>query len=72
MQNSIAVVQRTLPRQRVAIQEKNCTPEGTAMSRLTAEKNAIASAGKPVVNMWWTHTPKLMKAMAASDVATHT
>jgi hypothetical protein len=28
---------------------------------LAAEKNASAMCGMPVVNMWWTHSPKLRK-----------
>ena len=56
----------------VTIQAKNCTPLGIVMSRLTAEKNASASGGRPVANMWWTHTPKLMKPIDTSDVTIQT
>ena len=69
-QNSIGVVSTTLPFHMVAIHAKNWTPLGITMIRLAAEKKAIASAGIPVANMWWTHTPKEMKAIATSEVAT--
>ena len=59
---SIGVVKRTTPFHIVAIHAKNCTPLGIVMMRLAAEKNDSASAGIPVANMWWTHTPKLMNA----------
>ncbi len=36
------------------------------MMRLTAENSPKPSTGRPVANMWWTHTPKLMKPMASS------
>ena len=69
MANSIGVVKRTRPRHMVAIHAKNCTPLGTAINRLTPENIAMACTGNPVANMWCTHTPKLMKAMATSAVA---
>ena len=64
--NSIGVVSRTLPFHIVAIHAKNWMPLGIAITRLAAEKNAIASTGSPVANMWCTHTPKLMKPIATS------
>ena len=69
-EKSSGVVNRTVPFHSVATSAKTCTPLGTAIRRLTPEKNAIASAGRPVANMWCTHTPKLMNAMATSAVAT--
>ena len=64
IENSIGVFQRTGDPHMVAIHAKNWMPLGMAMIRLTAEKNDRASTGRPVANMWWIHTPKLMKAMA--------
>src|SRR5437899_4652944 len=70
MPNIIGVVNLTRPFHMVAIHAKNWTPLGKTMTRLTAEKNDIACTGMPVANMWWTHTPKLMKATAMRAVAT--
>ena len=38
------------------------------MTWLAAENSPIASVGNPVANMWCTHTPKLMNAMATMAI----
>ena len=48
----------------VAIHENTWMPEGIDTAMLAAEKNARLSPGMPVVNMWWTHRPKLKKPVA--------
>src|SRR4051794_38449307 len=68
--NSMGVENFTTPFHIVAIHAKNWTPLGIVMMRLAAEKNDIESGGMPVANMWWTHTPKLMKAIVTSAVTT--
>jgi hypothetical protein len=35
-------------------------------------KKLVPNCGRPVVNMWWTHTPNPMKAVAMSDSTTGT
>ncbi len=57
-----------VPRQSVPIQAKSCTAVGTATSVEAAEKSASPMWGMPVVNMWWTQSPKLSTAseMAAA------
>src|SRR5437764_15400915 len=70
MANNIGVEKRTTPFHIVAMNAKNWTPLGMAITRLAAEKNDIASTGMPVANMWWTQTPKLMYEMAIRDVTT--
>ena len=70
--NSIGVCSTTRPFHIVTIHAKNCTPLGIVISRLTAEKNARASDGRPVANMWCTHTPKLMKPTETSEVTIQT
>ena len=47
----------------MAIQLKNFTPVGTAMSIVDTLKND--STTTPVVNMWWAHTPNERKPMAS-------
>ena len=37
---------------------------------LAAEKNAVASCGMPTVNMWCTHSPKLMKPVVSTPSTT--
>ena len=48
----------------VAIHENTWIPDGIATAMLAAEKKPRLSAGMPVVNMWWTHSPKLKKPVA--------
>ena len=68
---SIGVANRTWPCHIVPIQQKNMIPLGIAITRLAAEKYDIASTGTPVANMWCTHTPKLMKPIAAREPTIH-
>ncbi len=64
------VVKRTRPPQSVAIQQKNCAPVGIAIMMLAAVKKLSPSCGRPVANMWWTHSPKPMNAVPASESTT--
>ena len=43
---------------------------GTAMMMLAAVKKLAPSCGRPVANMWWTHSPKPIKAVDTSDRTT--
>jgi hypothetical protein len=54
-----------LPFHSVPIQAKTCTPVGTATSVEAAEKKARPIWGMPVVNMWWTQSPKLRTPSAS-------
>ena len=69
--NSDAAVIRKRPLAIVAIHAKICTPLGIATAALAAEKKPSDTAGMPVVNMWWTHRPKLKKptAMSAATIS---
>ena len=40
----------------VAIQQKICMPVGIAIMMLAAVKKLSPSCGRPVANMWWTHS----------------
>ena len=65
---SIGVVSSTRRAvQTVAIQQKICTAVGTTIMMLDAVKKLWLNCGRPVANMWWTHTPKPMNAVAISD-----
>ena len=57
----------SLPVQSVAIQQKIWTPLGIAIIMLAAVKKLLPSSGRPVANMWCTHSPKPRKAVAISD-----
>ena len=59
--NSIGTRSTGLPSQSVAIQAKTWMPIGIAMAVLAAEKKESDMSGRPVVNMWCTHSPKLRK-----------
>ena len=63
---SIGVRSTGLPAHIVASQAKICTPDGMTTRKLVSEMNPSPMAGSPVANMWWTHTPKPMRAMAIS------
>src|ERR1700691_5891490 len=43
---------------------------GMAMTKLAALKNESDSAGSPVANMWWTHTPKPTSIVDTVEMAT--
>ena len=70
--NRNGVLKTGLPARMVATQEKICTPLGMVISRLAAEKKARVRLGRPVANMWWTHTPNPMMAVAMVARASHT
>ena len=61
----MGVVSRTLPPQTVPSQLKIFIPVGMAMVMVDSPKAAWATVGMPEENMWWAHTPKPRKAMAA-------
>jgi len=61
--NSIGVFRTDLPAMIVATQANICTPLGMAISRLAAEKKLSERFGRPVANMWCTHTPNPMTAI---------
>ena len=65
--NAIGVGSVRRPPQRVAIQQNICTPLGIVIIRLDAVKSPWPSCGSGVANMWWTHTPKPMNAVATQD-----
>jgi hypothetical protein len=52
----------------VANAEKIWMPLGMPMSMLAIVKTLRPRMGRPVVNMWWTHSPKLMMPMATSEM----
>ena len=54
----------------VAIQQKTPMALGMAMTKLAALKNESDSAGSPVANMWWTHTPKPTSIVDTVEMAT--
>ena len=68
--NSIGTRSTGLPSHSVAIQANTWMPIGIAMAVLAAEKNESDSSGRPVVNMWWTHSPKLRKPTATAASTT--
>ncbi len=51
-------------------QAKIWIPLGMTMIRLAAAKKIIVISGRPVANMWCTHTPNPMKATRSSASAT--
>ena len=63
--NRPGVLNRIFPAARVAIQANTCTPAGIDTAIDAAEKKLVEMVGMPVVNMWWAHTPKLMKPVAS-------
>jgi hypothetical protein len=55
---SMGVANTTRPYHIVASHAKMVTALGIETVMLAALKKLIDSWGKPVANMWWTHTPK--------------
>src|SRR4051794_23471429 len=55
------------PYQIVATQQKNWTAVGITIIRLAAVKKLSLSCGKPVANMWCTHTLKPTKPVATTE-----
>jgi hypothetical protein len=58
-------VKRSLPPHMVNTQLKILMPVGTAMNIVDSAKAERATGPMAEVNMWWAHTPKPMKPMAA-------
>ena len=50
---------------------KICTPVGIATASDAAEKKPSEIAGSPVVNMWWTHKPKLRNPVPTAASTIH-
>jgi hypothetical protein len=66
-QKSIGTVRTTLPSMTVAMKTKSWIPVGIATASDAAEKNPSEIEGKPVVNMWCTHSPKLRKPVPIAE-----
>ena len=70
MQNSIGVVSRSLPPQRVPSQANTFTPVGTAISIVVAMNRSRIHWATPLGNMWCTQTisprPTMMKDATAT------
>ena len=62
--NNIGVLRRIEPPQPVPSQLKIFTPVGTAIRIVEMPKAELATVPRPVVYMWCTQTPQLMKPMA--------
>jgi len=58
------------PVKMVAIQANTATALGATMTMLAALKKDSDCGGRPVANMWWTHTPKPMNMVSTVDSAT--
>ena len=67
IENSIGVVNCSLPPHMVAIQLRIFTPVGTAMNIVDSENAATEIGPMPEANMWWAHTPQPMKPMAMPE-----
>jgi hypothetical protein len=68
--NSDGTRTTTRPSSMVASQAKTWMPDGIVMTVLAALKKLSESRGSPVANMWCTHTPKEMIAIATRDSTT--
>ncbi len=65
MANNMGVCNRILPSHIVPNQLKILMPVGMAMVIVDSPNAAWATVPMPEENMWWAHTPKPRKAMAA-------
>ncbi len=54
-----------LPAQSVVIHPNTWIPLGMAINMLAAAKKPMPTGESPLVNMWCTHSPKLMNAVAS-------
>ena len=63
---STGVAIRSFPLQIVAIQQNICTAVGITIIREAAVKKLWPNCGRPVANMWCTHTLKLRKPVMTS------
>ena len=68
--HTIEVENQTRPYHIVAIHAKIWTADGMEIVMLAAPKKLIESCGRPVANIWCTHTPKPMKPVATVESAT--
>src|SRR5437899_11876841 len=66
---SIGALSSIAPPHIVAIQLKILMPLGTAIARVMTMNGRRAEIEMPVVNMWWTHTPKDRTPIATVDRA---
>ena len=71
MANSMAVVNHNLPPHIVRVQLMILTPVGTAIAMVATEKTATEIGPRPAANMWWAHTPKPTKPIAAPENTTN-
>ena len=55
------------PYHRVATQQKNSVPVGITIIKLAAVKKLWLNWGKPVANMWWTHTLNPINPVATTE-----
>ena len=69
--NIIGARKRMEPPHNVPIQLKTLTPVGMAMRIVEMPKAEFATVPRPVVYMWWTQTPQLMKPMAIPENTTN-
>ena len=67
----IGVVSFGFPVTKVARYAKTWIPDGIATRKLVNETKLSAKDGRPVENMWCTHTPNPMNAVAISARTTH-
>src|SRR5579862_5656662 len=65
-----AVVITGRPSQRVASQANTATADGKTMAIDAPEKKDSPRPGRPVANMWWTHTPNPSTMVATVERAT--
>ena len=63
MEYSVDTVNLILPPHKVPSQLNILTPVGIPMMKLVSENAVFTTGPRPVVNMWWVHTAKPMKAM---------
>src|SRR6266540_4381278 len=69
--NIIGALRLSDPPHIVAIQFSTLTPVGTPMSIVEMPKAEFATVPRPVVYMWWTQTPQLMKPIAIPEKTTN-
>jgi hypothetical protein len=67
IQKSIGTRNCSLPPAIVAIQLKILTPVGMAIDIVETANAALAAGPRPVVNMWWAHTPQPIRPMAIPE-----
>ena len=70
MINRNGVLKTGRPVKIVVIQAIVWIPAGIPMIMPAAAKKVIEICGRPTVNMWWTHRPKLRKPVATRAMTT--